>query len=232
MLLLFTREYGVISAGTNISERGKSKSTLALQHFTFGRYVIHMSGSGYQIDRAEVIRSFYSLSENLDKFFQGAYVLEFTSKALHPEVRMPAVFDMLLTFFDMLESREKGFGTLVLAYQTRLFRMLGVAPVLDRCAICGKPAGQWFSIEDGGLICDSCRARILREEGENSSRSALIYQTSFDIINALKYFNENSLNRLENIALNKDTGVMLQKIVREYAAYHLDVSNLKSESMI
>ena len=87
--MLFTREYGVISAGTNISERGKSKSTLALQPFTFGRYGVHMSGTNYNIDRAEVIRSFYGLSEDLDKFFRGSYVLEFTAKALHPEARMP-----------------------------------------------------------------------------------------------------------------------------------------------
>jgi len=232
MLLLFTREYGVISAGTSLGERGKSKSALALQHFTFGRYALHRGRDSYNIDSAEVIRSFYGIGENVDKYFNGAYVLEFTSKVLHPEVRMSAVFDLLISFFDMLERREKGFGTLVLAYQTKLLRYLGVAPVLDRCAVCGQPPGAWFSIEDGGLICDSCREQILREEGENSARSALIYPASFGIINALKYFNNHSLKELENIAMNEAAGKQLQKIIREYAAYHLDASNIKSESMI
>ena len=231
MLLLFTREYGVISAGTSISERGKSKSTLALQPFTFGRYGVHMSGTNYNIDRAEVIWSFYGLSEDLDKFFRGSYVLEFTAKALHPEARMPAAFDMLLDFFDMLESRKKGYGTLVLAYQTRLFRMLGIPPVLDRCAVCGEHAWDWFSVADGGLICEKCISKIMNEESDNSVRSALIYPASFDIINALKYFNNNSLKKLDNIALNETTGKRLQRIIREYAAYHLDISNLKSESI-
>ena len=145
---------------------------------------------------------------------------------------MPAVFDMLIDFFDLLERREKGFGTLVLAYQTRLLRYMGVAPVLDKCAVCGAPAGPWFSIEDGGVVCDNCHSKILREEGENSARSALIYPVRFDIINALKYFNNFPLKKLENIALNEETGKELQKIIREYAAYHLDASNIKSESMI
>ena len=232
MLLLFTREYGKISAGTSLGERGKSKSALALQHFTFGRYSLHRGRSSYNIDGAEVVRSFYGIGENVDKYFNGAYVLEFTSKVLHQEVPAPAVFDLLLDFFDVLERREKGFGTLVLAYQTKLFHYLGVAPVLDRCAVCGEPAGPWFSIEDGGVICDECHRKIITEEGENSARSALIYPSSFDIINALKYFNNNSLKKLENIALNEDTGKGLQKIIREYAAYHLDASNIKSESMI
>ena len=232
MILLFTREYGKISAGTNLGERGKSKSALALQHFTFGRYALHRGRNSYNIDGAEVIKSFYGIGENVDKYFNGAYVLEFTAKVLHPEVPMPGVFDMLIDFFDLLERRDKGFGTLVLAYQTRLIASMGVAPVLDRCAICGKPAGNWFSIEDGGVICDDCHAEIMAEAEDNSARSALIYPVSFDIINALKYFNNHSLKQLENIALSEDTGKALQKIVREYAAYHLDASNIKSETMI
>ena len=49
---------------------------------------------------------------------------------------------------------------------------------------------------------------------------------------ALNYFNNHSLKQLENIALSEDTGKALQRIVREYAAYHLDASNIKSETMI
>ena len=232
MLLLFTREYGKISAGTNLGERGKSKSALALQHFTFGRYALHRGRNSYNIDGAEVIKSFYGIGENVDKYFNGAYVLEFTAKVLHPEVPMPAVFDMLIEFFEVLERREKGFGTIVLAYQIKLLYSMGVGPVLDRCAVCGAPAGEWFSIEDGGVLCDSCRAEIMAEEEENSARSALIYPVSFDIINALKYINNYPLKKLENIALNEDTGRTLQRLIREYAAYHLDASNIKSESMV
>ena len=137
MLLLFTREYGVISAGTNLGERGKSKSALALQHFTFGRYALHRGRNSYNIDGAEVVRSFYGIGEDVDKYFNGSYVLEFTAKVLHPEVPMPGVFDLLIDFFDLLERREKGFGTLVLAYQMKLLMYMGVPPVLDRCAVCG-----------------------------------------------------------------------------------------------
>ena len=61
MIQLFTREYGKISAGTSLGERGKTKSSLALQHFTFGRYILHRGRSGYNIDSAEVVKSFYSI---------------------------------------------------------------------------------------------------------------------------------------------------------------------------
>ena len=34
MILLFSRKYGKISAGTNIGEKGKSRSSLAIKPFT------------------------------------------------------------------------------------------------------------------------------------------------------------------------------------------------------
>lgn len=222
MILLFTRDYGKISAGTSLGERGKTKSSLALQHFTFGRYTLHETRNSFNIDSAEVVRSFYRIGENIDKYFNGSYVLEFTAKVLEENVPVPAVFNLLVQFFEVLEGREKGFGTLVLAYQAKLFSYLGVAPVLDRCAVCGKPVEKpLFSVTDGGVICEDCR-----------SEESLIYPVSFDIINIFKYFISNPLKKLENIALNEEMGRMMQKIIRDYAAYHLDASNIKSESMV
>lgn len=225
MIMLFTREYGKISAGTSLGERGKNKSTLALQHFTFGRYSLHSMQSGYNIDSAEVIKSFYGIGEDVDKFLNGAYILEFTERVLEENVPMKGIFDLLLEFFEVLEKREKGFGTLVLAYQIRLFRYLGIMPELDRCTLCGNPsagsAPAGFSVTDGGIVCEECR-------GENPS----LHEIDADMINALKYFSSNSLRKLENIALNSTTGRKLQQIVRDYAAYYLDISNIKSESLI
>ena len=57
----------------------------------------------------------------------------------------------------------------------------------------------------------------------------MIYDAEFGIVDILKYFTVNSLKNLKNLALREDTGKLLQKITREYAAYHLDASDLKSE---
>ena len=234
MIQLFTREYGKISAGTSLGERGKTKSSLALQHFTFGRYILHRGRSGYNIDSAEVVKSFYSRGENIDKYLYGSYVLEFTGKVLEEEVPAPGLFDLLLELFEILEKRNRGIGTPVLAYQTRLLGYMGVAPVLDRCASCGRPAeGHWFGIAEGGLLCDCCKKELEKlTEAENNRCDSLIYSVDNVIINALDFFGRNSLRKLENTALNGETGRKLQQIIRDYAAYHLDASNIKSESMI
>lgn len=228
MILLFSRKYGKISAGTSIGEKGRSKSSLALRPFTYGRYEMFKNRESYNINSADVIKTYYKIGENVDKYMSGAYVLEFTEKVLPEEVSSPAIFKLLTDFFDLLENREKGIGTLVLAYQVNVFRCMGVMPELNRCAVCGeeKPAAK-FSIEEGGIICADCAGNI-----EKSRRDALIYDVKFGIVDILRFFTSNSLKNLQNLALKEDAGRLLQEIVRKYAAYHLDASDLKSEQLI
>ena len=61
MIVLLTKKYGKISAGTSISEKGKTKSTLALQPFTYGRYELYKGRDSYSIGGAETIESFFSM---------------------------------------------------------------------------------------------------------------------------------------------------------------------------
>ena len=228
MILLFSKRYGKISAGTGIGEKNRSKSSLALRPFTYGRYELFKNRESYNINSAETLRSYYAIGEDIDKYMNGAYVLEFTEKVLADEVPSPVIFRILLEFFDLLEKRDKGVGTLVLAYQTKVLRYAGVMPQLDRCSVCGedKPAEK-FSIEEGGIVCADCWRNM-----QNSQSHTLIYDVKFGIVDILKYFTVNSLKNLESIALKEDAGRLLQKIVREYAAYYLDASDLKSEKMV
>lgn len=228
MILLFSKKYGKISAGTSIEGNRRNKTSLALRPFTYGRYEMYKNRDSYNINSAEVIRSYYKIGEDVDKYMNGAYVLEFTEKALAEEVPSPAVFRLMTEFFDLLENREKGIGTLVLAYQVKLFRYLGIMPQLEQCTVCGEnKEAAAFSIKDGGIVCGDCLENI-----RNSGADSLIYDAGFGIVNILRYFTVNPLKSIENIALKEDAGRALQQLVRAYAAHYLDISELKSEKLV
>ena len=228
MILLLSRKYGKISAGTSIGEKGRSRSSLALRPFTYGRYELYSGRNGYNINSAEALKSYYRIGEDVDKYMNGAYILEYTEKILPDELPVPGMLDLLAEFFSVLENRQRGIGTLVLAYQTKTFRLCGVMPQLDVCVSCGeKKAPYKFSIEDGGVLCRDCWTNL-----QKSSHSELIYDIKFGIVDILKYFTFNSLKKLENLALKEEAGKLLQTIIRAYAAYYLDASDLKSEKMV
>ena len=227
MILLFTKEYGKISVGTNIGDKGRSKSSLALRPFTYGTYQIFEGRNYYELDRADAITSWYAIGEDLDRYAAGSFVLELTEKMIPEGLPQPAVFSLLLEFMQELEQRKKKYMTLVLAYEVKLLRIVGAYPVLDSCASCGTKEGlDHFSVEEGGIICRDCAERL-----EANGHKALIFKAGNDIINVVDYFVKNPLRSFAGIALSDDVADRLQRILKAYMDYHFDLGELKSEGL-
>lgn len=225
MILIFTRKYGKISAGSNLNEKGRNKSALSIRPFTFGNYELYKNKDYYNINNGQVEKTFFSIGEDIDKYILTSYVLELTEKLLPEEMPQPRVFSLLLDFLTEMEKRERKHDTLVLAYETKLLNALGLFPETKRCVCCGKEnnlAG--FSVKDGGMICAGCRA--------DKANESLIFSPSFDIIGVLDYFTKKPLEAFAKIALDDDTAKGLMEIYREYLAYHLDIRDLKSDSIM
>lgn len=227
MILLFTKKYGKISVGSAMDSKGKSRSSLAMRPFTYGNYQIFQGKTYYNLDKADTIKSFYGIGEDLDKYMYASYILELTEKLVPEDLPQPAIFDLLIEFLGELEIRKSRHETLALAYLVKVLRIVGMFPKLDSCVLCeGKEGLDFFSVKDGGVICGKCVEK-LKSEGEDS----LIYDGKFGIVNILNYFASNSLKAFRNIALDDAVADRLQLIIKEYISYHLDVGNLKSESI-
>lgn len=226
MLLLFSKRFGKISVGASLTEGGKNKSALAIRPFTLGRYALFKGRESYNLNHAQVIRSFYGLGEDLDKYMAASYVLELTEKLLPEELAQPRLYQLLLDFMDCLAVRKRDCGTLVMAYMVKALDVLGSMPYLDGCVCCGATeANRFFSISEGGMVCAAC-AKNQRE----SENRALIYDTNFGIIEILKYFQQHPLSAFAKLTLEQKTLGRLQTIIRSYLAYHFDVQQLKSET--
>ncbi|MDY6037757.1 MAG: DNA repair protein RecO [Eubacterium sp.] len=236
MLSIFTQKYGKISAGTSISERGsKGRAALSLNRFTYGRYEIFKNREFYNINSGEVIKSFFRIGEDPDKYFAASYVLELTDKVLPEEVPQPGLLSSLVDFFSTLENRSKGFNTLVIAYEIKLLAAIGMMPNLDECVACGIPVTEFknrcanvLSIADGGILCEECEQK-LTQNSMGKSKPRLIYKPKFDIVNIIKYFSKKPISAFEAVMLDAETEAELYKILREYISYHMDISSLKSE---
>ncbi len=227
---MFSQKYGKISVGTSMNEgRSKSKSALAIRPFTYGKYELFKNRDYYNMNGGEVIRSFYSFGEDIDKFFAASYCLELTEKALIDEMPQPRLFSILVDLMKALEKRKTSFDTLTLAYMVKLLKELGTMPVLDKCLSCGSTENLTsFSVREGGVICGDCAAK---NRGSNSP-DKLIFTPEFDILNVIEYLAEKPISAFEKVALKDRDGAVLMSILKEYFSYHLDISKLKSESVL
>jgi DNA repair protein RecO (recombination protein O) len=230
MILLFSRKFGKISAGSNVSERGKSKSSLALKPFTYGKYELFKNKDTYNINSTEVIKSYYKIGEDIEKYMICSYVLEFTEKLLPMEQPSQSLFELLIEFLEIISNRSKGFMFFAMAFQLKAIQIFGNAPSLDNCLICGCSKDKYlFSISDGGIICESCLVEL-----KNSSNldESLIFELNFGILDIIRYILSNPLLKLEKLGINDDNLKILREIINGYIIYHLDIRNLKSEGFL
>ena len=226
MILLFSRKFGKISVGTSLNEGGKNKSALAVRPFTNGRYELFKGRESYNLNHAQVLQSFYGIGEDLDKYMAASYVLELTEKILPDEMPQIKLYNLLLEFMEELESREKKHETLVMAYMIKALDILGSMPQIRGCVCCGSTEEhlKLFSVKEGGMICRKCGENLKEEDSR-----PLIYETNFAIVDILGYFQKHPLSAFRKLALEEKTLEKLQKIMKQYLAYHLDVKDLKSE---
>ena len=228
MIVLFTKRYGKLSAGTSINEKSKSRSALALRPFTYADYNIFKGRESYSIDSAQVISSFYSIGEDLDRFLTASVCIEYLDKVLAEGEPMPHLFDLTLEFLQSVSQAGKSAETLLLAYLYKTLKLLGVAPEISCCVNCGKRLEDFgkdkfksFSVTSGGIICDDCAKE------EKTSADSLIYQPSFDIIAVYVYFDSKPLKTFEKIDLKPEVSKQVRSILAEYIERYLGTDVLR-----
>lgn len=226
MLVVFSKKFGKISAGTSLNERGKNKTALALRPFTHGKYEMNKVGDTYHINGGDVIRSHYSIGEDVEKYAFASYILELSDKLLPEDAPSLPMFLLLSDFLDMMERRTKKYETLAIAFQIKALKFSGNEPRLDACVSCGaKEDLSGFSVSLGGVLCTKCKSDLDHNE-------RLLYDMEFDIVNILRYIMESPLSDLERLALDDRTLVKLRHILHSYVSFHLDISGLKSEEFL
>ena len=240
MIVIFTRQYGKISAGTSINERNRSKSALALRPFTFAEYDLFRGRDAYSINSAATKKSFYAIGEDLDKFMTASAFIEYLDKILQEGESMPGLFGLALEFMESIERTKSDPATLLYAFIVKSFKLLGVSPELGCCVNCGKDPEKFgtdgkgnfpgrikqFSVTSGGIICEDCANR------EKTDKGALIYKPDFDIIDVFRFFSSKPISTFEKVSLKRGVSELIRKILAEYTGYYLNADVLSnSEGM-
>lgn len=222
---MFSKKYGKISVGTGLNEGRRGKAALAMRPFTMGKYELYKGRDYYNLSGAETTKSYYSIGGDIDKYMAASYALEVTDKMTEESQPVPKVFNLLTDVLNLIEKRRSRYETPLLAYQIKVFKELGYLPAINRCVMCGEDrTPMFFGVKEGGIICEKCG-----KEEDFYKKDPLIFQTDFGIVSILNYFLENPLERLEKIALDKESAAKMQHIVRAFGAYHLNIGDLKSE---
>ena len=144
------------------ARRGKKQNPAARQ-FCYSELILSDRGGRYALRDADLVHSFFSLAEDIERYALACYLAELTGAVTGPDEDSPAVSRLLLYALHALEGKKRDPELVKAAFEWRVLAESGYAPDLADCGVCGQTITQppvCFSVRAGTAADAPCAARI------------------------------------------------------------------------
>lgn len=160
MLTLFSPEYGRIDAKARSCRKAASPLLPCVQPFVFGEYVLFSYKGKTVISQCEVIETFFSLREDVERFAAAGFAGALCRGVVQEEEGNESLFDLFYRTCSYLAYGENGIKNTLIAFLAHFLSVTGFQPAITHCARCGRDLRQEktirFSPELGGALCPGC----------------------------------------------------------------------------
>ncbi|MFD5867810.1 DNA repair protein RecO [Corynebacterium sp. NPDC060344] len=168
IIVLFTRDHGIVRAVAKGVRRAKSRFGSRLAPFVDVDVQIHPGRNLGTITGAEAVRTWAApIVDDYARYTCACGVLETAERLAGEEgTPSPGLWDLTVGALESLANSETGGnrvvgrtpGVLLTAYLLQAMAEAGWAPSLFDCAQCGKPGPhKAFAPAAGGAVCVECR---------------------------------------------------------------------------
>ena len=164
VVTLMTREVGCVGALARGARKSQRRFGGGLGLCTIGSAALReRSGSElFTLERFDVTASHPALALEVTRIAHAAYAAELVTKLCAPRQPEPAIFDLLSDILGALDQHGEVTEWLRV-FELSLLDRLGLAPVLEACAVCGREdlsVGEVIDVrwnpEQGGVVCRGC----------------------------------------------------------------------------
>ena len=156
ILNVITKEKGLISVMAKGCKNLKSPLRSVSSKLTYGTFIIYYKENKIStLKEVSVLDNFKNLKKDITSISYAAYMLEL-SEGVIKQNNDPRIFDLLI---QSLKKIDESFDPLVIMniLELKYLEFLGVMPIIDSCAMCGKKTGiVTLSSYRGGYICKAC----------------------------------------------------------------------------
>jgi len=156
ILNIITKDKGLISVMAKGCKNIKSPLRVVANKLTYGNFIVYYKKDKLStLKEVSIINNFKNIKKDISSISYATYMLELSSGVIKQN-NTKEIFKLLI---ESLTKIDEGFDPLVIMniLELKYLYYLGVMPVLDSCAICGKTkAITTLSSYKGGLICQNC----------------------------------------------------------------------------
>jgi len=151
-----THDFGLIKTFAKSPRKIKSRFGSSLEPLTYSRISFWGKEDANlpRLTQSDIILPFHPIREKLDCYFRISEIVELTANFLPEHEPNKKIFMLFLNTLKKIEE-NCDMPLAVILYKIRFLHLLGYAPKLDGCALCGK-SGFSFYISHGSVICGGC----------------------------------------------------------------------------
>lgn len=218
LLTLYSREAGKLRALAKGARKPRSRKAGHLEPFTRVSLLLATGRSFHIVSQAEAIDANAALSSDLVALGYASYVVELLERFTADEDENRALYHLLRDTLSRLAA-EPDPELVVRYYEVRLLDQAGFRPQLQTCLGCGAqihPQDQYFSIQQGGVLCPDC-----------GRRDPAARPISLPALKVLRHLQRSSYAEAARAKPSKSTHTELETLMQHYLTYLLE-RNLNS----
>ena len=218
---LLTESLGLVTVSVRGARRNRSPHLLTTQLFSFASFELFENKNRYRLNASELITSFNSLQQDLDRLICATHLAEVLVDATRDDAPQPAVYGLWAYSMHAISTDDDPLLTVHIA-QMKLLMLIGFAPHLDACVYCGQQKAEQkshaFSFFAGGIICK--RSACL-------SRATDKIKLSRSVLDCLAYIQHAAISKLFQFTLDQKTRVEFIRFSESYLNHQMEKSYTK-----
>ena len=157
IITILTASNGLISTHAKGVKNMKSKLATGARVFSLSEFLLTFDKGKYIVTSAVCKEGFYGLCANIERLSYASYIAELTRSFTPAADDAKAILPLILNTFYLLANTNKNMDLVKCVFELRLLCLLGFAPELDECALCGEHEELFFfSPSAGGVLCRHC----------------------------------------------------------------------------
>lgn len=209
---VITKEKGLIGIMAKGARSLKSPLRSVTSKLTYGKFIIfYKEGKLSTLKEVSILNSLKNLKKDITAISYSAYLLEL-SEGVIKQNSDPKIFDLLK---ESLIKINEGYDPLVIMniLELKYLDFLGVMPIIDSCAICGKKTGIiTLSSYRGGYVCLNCYTNEKKVTTKTIKLIRMLYYVDISKISKIEISKEskNEINLFLDDYYSRYTGLYLK----------------------
>lgn len=215
IVTIFSGKRGRISAFVKGARRPRSKLIAGTQFLSYSDYVLFSGRDMYSINSAEVVEQFYEIRNDMIRLTYAVHFIDIVTDVIQENQPAPRVLQLLLNSLHMLSKTDKEPELIARIFELRFLSIMGYAPFVRGCIICGKEdfTAISFSFRKCGFICEN-------EDCVTNDSFAL--ELSHGVVKAIQYIVHSKADDLFNFKLSTQVLEELGKVTKRYLRERLE----------